>query len=169
MRLNGIWIIVIIATALIQATWLDTIRFGGVVPDLILLLVVYVAIAFGEERAMWTGVMGGLFQDVARSTSIGQNVLCHVIVAYAAGRIANRLVTESPAVKTGLVFCAAIAHGLMQSALVYIAQPHLANLGDIVARIVPSGFYTALVTPVVFYVFDRIFRSELEPLQSRTA
>jgi rod shape-determining protein MreD len=169
MRRNGIWIIVIIATALIQATWLDTIRFAGVVPDLILLLVVYFAIAFGEERAMWTGVMGGLFQDVARSTSIGQNVLCHVIVAYAAGRIANRLVTESPAVKTGLVFCAALVHGLMQSALVYIAQPHLANVSDIVARIVPSGFYTALVTPLVFYVLDRIFRSELEPLRSRTA
>jgi len=169
MRLNGIWIVVIIATALVQVTWLNEIRIANVEPDLILLLVVYFAIAFGEERAMWTGVLGGLFQDVARSTSIGQNILCHVIVAYAAGRIANRLVTESPAVKTGLVFCAAIVHGLMHSALVYIAQPHLANIGDIVARIVPSGFYTALVTPLVFFVLDRIFRSELQPLQRRTA
>jgi hypothetical protein len=42
-------------------------------------------------------------------------------------------------------------------------------VSDIVARIVPSGFYTALVTPLVFYVLDRIFRSELEPLRSRTA
>lgn len=168
MRRNVLWLVIIIATALIQATWLEAVRVAGVVPDLILLLVVYFAIAFGEERAMYTGVIGGLFQDVANTTSIGHNVLCHVIVAYATGRIANRLVTENPWVKTGLVLCAALVHGLLHSALLYAAQPHLANLGDIIARIVPGGFYTAIVTPIVFFILDRIFRSELRPMQNRT-
>ena len=169
MRLNILWLVIIIATALTQATLLETVRVAGVVPDLILLLVVYFAIAFGEERAMYTGVVGGLFQDVANTTSIGHNVLCYVIVAYATGRIANRLVTENPAVKTGLVLCAALVHGLLHSALLYAAQPQLANVGDIVARIVPSAFYTAIATPLIFYVLDRIFRSELRPIQNRLA
>jgi len=167
MRLNALWIVIIIATALIQATWLDAVRVAGVKPDLILLLVVYFAIAFGEERAMYTGVIGGLFQDVANTTTIGHNVLCHVIVAYVTGRIANRLVTENPAVKTGLVLCAALVHGLLHSVLIYVAQPQLANVADIVARIVPIAFYTAMTTPIIFFLLDRIFRSELRPVQSR--
>ena len=169
MRRNVLWLVIIIATALIQATWLDAVRVAGVVPDLILLLVVYFAIAFGEERAMYTGVIGGLFQDVANTTSIGHNVLCHVIVAYATGRIANRLVTENPAIKTALVLCAALAHGLLHSVLRYAAQPHLANVGDIVARVVPIAFYTAIATPLIFFMLDRIFRSELQPMQNRAA
>ncbi len=169
MRRNALWLVIIIATALVQATWLDAVRIANVVPDLILLLVVYFAISFGEERAMYTGVIGGLFQDVANTTTIGHNVLCHVIVAYATGRIANRLVTENPAVKTGLVLCAALVHGMLHSALLYIAQPQLANMGDIVARIVPSAFYTAIATPFVFFALDRIFRSELRPMQNRIA
>ncbi len=169
MRRNILWLIIIIATALIQATWLDVVRIANVVPDLILLLVVYFAITFGEERAMYTGVIGGLFQDVANADSIGHNVLCHVIVAYATARIANRLVTENPAVKTGLVLSAALVHGFLHSALLYIAQPQLANIADIVSRIVPSAFYTAIATPLIFFALDRIFRSELTPMQNRTA
>jgi rod shape-determining protein MreD len=169
MRLNIIWLVVIIATALIQATWLHEVRVEGVMPNLILLLVVYFAIAFGEERAMYTGMIGGLFQDVAGMTSIGHNVLCHVLVAYAIGRIANRLVTENPAVKTGLVLCAALVYGLLHSALVYVAQPQLANISDIIGRIVPGAFYTAITTPFIFFILDKIFQSELKPIQNRVA
>jgi len=169
MRLNVLWIVIIIATALIHATWLDAVRVEGVLPDLILLLVVYFAIAFDEERAMYTGVIGGLFQDVASTTSIGHNVLCYVLVAYATGRIANRLVTENPAVKTGLVLCAALIHGLLHSALFYVAQPQLASIGDIIGRIVPTAFYTAIATPIIFFMLDKIFQSELKPIQNRIA
>jgi len=169
MRLNVLWIVIIIATALVQATWLEEIRVAGVKPDLIMLLVVYFAIAFGEERAMYTGVIGGLFQDVSNTASLGHNVLCLAVVAYATGRIANRLVTESPAVKTGLVLCAALVHGLLHSTLTYIAQPQLASVADIVGRIVPGAFYTAIATPLVFFLLDRAFQSEFKAMQSRLA
>ena len=92
MRRNLLWAVIVVATALVQTTWLDAIRLQGVLPDLTLLLVVYFAIADGEERAMFTGVLGGLYQDVAGNAVLGHHIVCHVIVGYVAGRVAQRLI-----------------------------------------------------------------------------
>lgn len=158
MRRNLLWAIAVTAAALIETTWLKAISVMDVTPNLTLLMVIYFAIADGEERAMFTGAVGGVFQDVARSAVLGHHVLCLVIVGYASGRIATRLVTEHPAVKAGLVFCASIVCGLLEILVQYVQDPNLAAMHNIVARVVPGAFYTALFTPVLFFLLDRSFR-----------
>lgn len=157
-RRNLYWAIAVMVAALVETTWLKAISVMDVTPNLTLLLVIYFAMADGEERAMFTGAMGGLFQDVARSTVLGHHVLCLVLVGYASGRIATRLVTEHPAVKAGLVFCASIVYGLLAILVQYVQTPDLAAMHNIVARVVPGAFYTALFTPVLFFLLDRSFR-----------
>ena len=158
MRRNLLWAIAVTAAALIETTWLKAISVMDVTPNLTLLMVIYFAIADGEERAMFTGALGGMFQDVARSAVLGHHVLCLVIVGFASGRIATRLVTEHPAVKAGLVFCASIVCGLLQILIQYVQDPELAVMHNIIARVVPGAFYTALFTPVLFFLLDRSFR-----------
>ena len=96
MRKNVTWGIATVAAALIQTTWLDALQVKGVYPDLVLLMVIFFALTEGEERAMFTGVLGGLFQDVASDLVIGHHVLCYVIIAYVTARVSNRLITEHP-------------------------------------------------------------------------
>lgn len=164
MRRNLIWAAVVAATALIQTTWLEAIRIQGVVPNLVLILVVYLAIVDGEERAMFTGALGGLLEDVAADTALGHHVLCNVVVAYAVGRLATRLVTEHAAVKTGLVFCGALAQGVLYTAIQYVQQPRLNASKAILSGVIPAVFYTALVAPIVLLVLSRLFRRD-SPLQ----
>lgn len=152
------WAGVVIAGTLLQVTWLQAIRIAGVLPDLTLLLVVYFALVDGEERAMGTGVIGGVLQDVVGNMSLGHHVLCHVLIGYGVGRIGTRLVTEHPAVKAGLVLCAGMVDGLLYTLLLYIQDPSIGALRMIATRVVPMGFYTALATPFVFFVLDRAFR-----------
>lgn len=157
-RRNLLWAIAVTAAALIESTWLKSISVMDVTPNLTLLMVIYFAIADGEERAMFTGALGGVFQDVARSAVLGHHVLCLVVVGFASGRVATRLVTEHPAIKAGLVFFASIAYGLLQILVQYVQDPGLAAMHNIVARVVPGAFYTALFTPVLFFLMDRSFR-----------
>ena len=157
-RKNLYWAIAVMAAALVETTWLKAISVMDVTPNLTLLLVIYFAIAEGEEQAMLTGALGGVFQDVARSAVLGHHVLCLVLVGYASGRIATRLVTEHPAVKAGLVFCASIVSGLLSILIQYVQNPDLAAMHNILARVVPEAFYTALFTPVLFFLLDRSFR-----------
>ena len=65
MRQLRIWAIVVIGLALLEATWLPVISIQRVVPNLMLVLVVYFAITEGTERGMYTGLIGGIFQTSA--------------------------------------------------------------------------------------------------------
>jgi hypothetical protein len=90
-------------------------------------------------------------------------VLCYVIVGFIIARVAVRLITEHPAVKVGLVFFAGLAVGLLFTIIQTVQDPHQGALGDIFSRVVPGTFYTALVTPLVFFVVDRAFRRFFTP------
>ncbi|MCK5861092.1 MAG: rod shape-determining protein MreD [Candidatus Hydrogenedentes bacterium] len=153
-----LWIVCIVFTALLQTNWAEFLRFQEVSPDIILVLVVYFAIAYGAERAMFTGVIGGLYQDVAVNTTLGHHVLCYVIIGYILGHLATRLVSEHAAVKAGLVLLAGLCQGILFVAIQYVIQPQRGMIYPILNTVVPIAFYSAVLTPVVFLIVDRIFR-----------
>ncbi len=161
MRKNLFWLAFVVGAALVQTTWLEVVRVEGVLPDLVLVLVVYFAIAESEERAMFTGAVGGILQDVASDTTLGHHVLCNVVVAYAVGRLATRLITEHAAVKAGLVLLGSLAQGILFAGIRYVQQPEIGVLKTILTSAVPTAFYTSLVTPLVFFVLERCFRSSM--------
>lgn len=163
MMYNAIWIATVIVLALVQTTWPDFLTLQGVAPDLTLMLVVYFAIAEGEERAMFTGALGGIYQDVASKVVLGQNILCLAVIGYAVGRLSTRLVTEHPAVKAGLVFLAGLAQGILYTSIVYVQEPATPVVRTILTSVIPASFYTALITPFVFLVLARLFRGRPTP------
>ena len=165
MRKNIIWAVLIIATALIQTTWIeeDAIKVKGVSANLVLLLVIYFAITEGEERAMFTGVLGGLFQDVVSDSVIGHYILCYVVVGFLTGRIAARLITQHPAVKAGLVCLAGLLEGILYFVIESVQEAHWMVFASFKSTVVPATLYTALLTPLVFFLMDRLFQRLLSP------
>lgn len=163
MRKNIAWALVVVVTALIQMTWLKAVNVRGALPNLSLLLVVYFALSDGEERAMWTGALCGLFQDVIGTVTLGHHVLSLVIVGYVFGRLSTRLVTDHPAVVAALVFCGSLMNGIAYTFIEYVQHPTFSALGAIAGREIPNAFYTAIVTPVLFFLLDRVFRREPAP------
>jgi rod shape-determining protein MreD len=164
----ALWLVTVLAAALLQATWPDLLKLQGVVPDLVLLMVVYIALTDGEERAMYTAAIGGIYQDVATNAVLGHHVLCLVIVAYGIGRLSNRLVTEHPAIKAGLVLLGGVAEGLLYVMVLYVQNPAVGAITMILASAVPAAFYTALLTPFVFPVLGRLFPRPEPPLYGST-
>mgnify|MGYP000085467751 CR=1 FL=1 len=165
MRKNLLWAVVVVATALLQTTWLDAIRLQGVLPDLTLLLVLYFAMFHGEERAMFTGLLGGLYQDVAGNALLGHHILCHALIGFWVARLARRLITEHPAVKAGIVLMASVVHGTLYTGIQYVQTPDMSALQTIFSTVMPGAFYTALVTPLVFFVLSRALRFDEEAFQ----
>lgn len=158
MRKNLIWVLTVMVVSLVETTWLGVVQVQGVLPNLVLLLVVFFALAEGEERAMFTGFLGGVFQDIAANTTLGHHVLCYVVVGYIAGRISTRLVTEHPAVKAGLVFCASLISGVLYTLIQYVQTPDMGAIQFLATSVIPAAFYTALFTPIVFFFLTRTMR-----------
>jgi rod shape-determining protein MreD len=154
MRTNLIWAAAVISMALLEAQWPYVLRIQGVVPQLVLILVVFFAIVDGEERAMFTGLLGGVFQEVATDDALGHRVICLVVVGYVTGAIARRLITENPAVKASAVLVASVAHGILYLAIDYVQRPGVSNVSGQLVALLPQAFYTALVTPVLFMLLS---------------
>jgi rod shape-determining protein MreD len=153
-----VWAVVVISAALLQTTWLEAIKLQGVQPDLVLLLVVYFAITDSEERSMFTGVLGGMYQDVAGKAVLGHHILCNAIVGFLVGRVSMRLITDHPAVKVGLVFCASLLNGTLFTAVQYVQHPDIGPFRMLLTSVIPGAFYTALMTPLVFFILGKLFR-----------
>lgn len=164
MRKNILWVVVVITAVLIQTTWLDKIRVQNVLPDLTLLLVVFFAVTDGDERAMFTGVLGGIYQDVAGEAVLGHHVLCNVVAAFVVARISRRLVLDHPVVKVGLVMGASLLHGALYLSIEYVQSPALPALHRLITSVVPGAFYNTLVTPIVFGLLAWLFVRRQEPV-----
>lgn len=153
-----LWLATVVVMALIQSTWPDFLKVQGVTPDLTLLLVVFFAMVDGEERAMLTGAIGGVYQDVASEAVLGHHVFCLVVVGYIAGRLSTRLITDHPAIRVGLILLAGLLHGTLYTCIAYVQRPDISVLYNIGVATVPAAFYTALFTPFVYFFLERLFR-----------
>jgi rod shape-determining protein MreD len=151
------WVIAIIVAAILQTTWPDGLKLQGVAPDLTLLLVVYFAFNDGEERAMFSGLLGGLYLDVVGDFGLGHHVLSLVVVGYIAGKVSTRFITEHPAVKVGSVFVSAVIQGILFTLVQEIRTPDQGFFLTLLEVVVPGAFYSSIFTPVIFGFLQRMF------------
>ncbi len=157
------WLGGTVLMALVQTSWPEALKLQDTAPDLVLVLVVFYAMRDGEEKAMFTGLVGGLYQDIAVDTALGHHVLCYVCVGFLAGSISLRLVTEHPVVKAFLVFMAGLAHTGLFCLIQYLQEPARGLLAPWLAMGVPASSYSALLSPLLFIVAGRR-REELGPV-----
>ncbi|MBP9002777.1 MAG: rod shape-determining protein MreD [Candidatus Hydrogenedentes bacterium] len=149
------WLASTVLMALIQTSWPESLKLQETAPDLVLVLVVFYAMRDGEEKAMFTGLVGGLYQDIAVDTVLGHHVLAYVCVGFLAGTLSLRLVTEHPIVKAGLVFLAGLTQTALFCLIQYLQEPARGLLVPWLAMGVPASSYSALVSPLLFIVAGR--------------
>lgn len=66
---------------ILQSTVLDALRINGVAVNTSLILVVFMALVFGNRNALTAAVISGLFQDIYYSWAIGVNIFIYFFLA----------------------------------------------------------------------------------------
>ena len=111
MRLLGV--VLALALALVLQTTLTGLVRGAVPVDLVLVVVVASALAFGPVTGLAAGTVGGLIQDALSSGILGMGGLAKTLVGFAAGRFATQFIVTATVPRL-LVFAAAtVAHALL--------------------------------------------------------
>ncbi|GAB1429676.1 hypothetical protein MASR2M18_05080 [Ignavibacteria bacterium] len=71
--------------AILHMSFLDLISVGGVAPDLLLLLTIWIAVSEGRMPGMTVGFLSGILLDVISDDVLGTNALAKTMAGFIAG------------------------------------------------------------------------------------
>ena len=96
----------------LQTTWIPHIQIVGIVPDLVLLLVVFIALTSGHLQATIFGFAIGLCQDTFAPTELGLNALINAVAGFGVGVTRGRFVADAIQVRLTILTVAVLVHDL---------------------------------------------------------
>jgi rod shape-determining protein MreD len=144
------WVLflVIFACALLQSTALNSLRFFGVKPDLLLICVVIASLKFELKWALIFSVLAGLFKDVLAVQPFGFNVILFGLWSVLIIRLKRDISFDNLYMVVALMGVVALAHHLLVGlALVYLGN--FIPLGIFVRIVIIETFYTAACLPIL--------------------
>lgn len=138
-------IILTVLFSIVQISILRSIAIFQITPDIVLSIIVYIALFFGES-ALWFGFFAGFFMDIC-NLSLGYNTLLLSLIGYTVGFFAPRLYKETPLLWILLLSGTSIFRDIV----IMLLQRDF-TFYFLIRYIIPSGIYTALAGIVIFYV-----------------
>ena len=106
-------ILLLLLAFALQTTWIDFLEVSSLKPDLILLVLIYIALRKGPLVATCIGFGIGFMQDIYLPVDLGLNALAKSLVGFAVGYGRTRVVADNMQVQVALVFGATLCHDLI--------------------------------------------------------
>ena len=157
--------LVIGAIAVLQSTVLRFTEIAGIAPDLVLVIVVFLANKNGTMTGQLTGFFGGLALDVMGLSPVGFYALMYTLIGALFGMTRGKMFVDPIVMPIGLAVAALMIKGLIA---VLIAS--LYAMGTIQGQVFSTGYlleigYTGLLAPIVFAILGMMRR--LQPDRRR--
>jgi rod shape-determining protein MreD len=147
---------VVAATAFAIAVQTTLARFvirGTVAVDLVLVVVVYAALASGAVTGMLTGTFAGLLQDTLSSGGVvGIGGLAKTIVGFLAGIVGTQFIVAQPLPRFVVFFGATLLHALVFMGLYELLG--LRDFGTPYAAVAGQALGNAIVGVLAFQVAE---------------
>jgi rod shape-determining protein MreD len=150
-RAAGIILAVTLALAL-QTTLARFFVRGALAVDLVVVVVVYVALASGPLAGLLTGAAAGLVQDALVGTMIGVGGLAKTIVGFLAGIVGTQFIVAQPLPRFVVFFAATVVHALVVAGL--YAGLNLRQFGSPYAAVAGQALVNAIVGVVAFQLVE---------------
>lgn len=139
----------VVGVIVAQATLVELLGFGGIRPDLYLLLVVLWGLRLSPERATLLGFVLGLYQDVFSGVLLGMRALTLSLLGFAVARLTEEVQTTDAAHQMILCFFAGILSGLFTLTLLTFFGLGGGFGGVFLWVILPEAAYTTALAGLV--------------------
>ena len=117
---------VLVAIAVALALQITLARFaigGDTVVDLVLVVVVYAALAGGPVTGLLTGTVGGLAQDALGAGLVGVGGFAKTLVGFLVGVVGSQFIVAQPLTRFVVFFAATIVHAATFYGLYALIEP----------------------------------------------
>jgi rod shape-determining protein MreD len=156
MRRTLLWVLVFVALVL-QVTAVAKIEILGTRPDTVLVVLVYVALAFGAVVGCLVGFAVGLAELAIMSNAVASLPLAGTVVGFVVGKYATKIMYESVIVQILIIFASVVIFDVIN--MLYLAPGEFA--GNFLRWSLPGAAYTALLGAGLVFLLERVFSVRL--------
>lgn len=149
--MNAAWVVLATAAAIAIQTTVDRWLAAGAV-DLVLVVVVYNALASGRVTGLLAGTFAGLVQDVLSGGVLGMAGLSKTVVGYLAGIVGTQFIVTHSASRFVVFFLATVLNAVIFMGLYELLG--LRHFGAPFAAVAGQGVGNAFVGVLVFKVVE---------------
>jgi rod shape-determining protein MreD len=143
----------------VQTTVGESLRIGGIKPDLGLLWVIFIGLRYGEVAGMGTGAVVGLLFDLFSGGAVGSNLATKALIGWLSG-IGGRLFLRIGGPLFGAMLLAGSLLSGLLGFLMLRAYGFPLDAGEAVRWIIlPQTVYDVAFGTAVFYLAQSLYRN----------
>lgn len=156
--------ILIFVCFLLQCTVFQALAFGGIVPNLLIVLTASFGFMRGERSGLLIGFFSGLFIDIFFGEVIGFYALLYMYIGYTNGKFNRIFYPEDIKLPMVLIIGSDLFYSLMCYALLFLMRARF-NIGYYFRHIMlPEIVYTIVITiflyPVILWINRKLENNE---------
>lgn len=157
-------IILIIACFLLQTTVFKGLAFGGIVPNLLIVLTASFGFMRGECTGLFVGFFCGLLSDIFFGNVLGLNAMIYMYIGYTNGKFNRIFFPDDIKLPLLLIFLSDLAYGFLYYITLFLMRSRFQVvyyfLHIILPEIVYTLFMTLLLYPLILKINKRLEDSE---------
>lgn len=153
-------IVLLFSCVIVETAILSNISFLPIVPDLLLISILYMSMKNGRTQGQTLGFFSGLFLDLMEGIPLGFNCIIRTVIGYVSGAVGISLNTDG-------IFIPAIAGALgilLKSFLAWIISMLFPSMLNSVYLLSPDFLFeliTCTILTPIFFKFLSLFNSFL--------
>lgn len=150
---------------IMQCTVFHVLAFGGIVPNLLIVLTASFGFMRGEKTGLLIGFFCGLLVDIFFGNSIGFYSLLYMYIGYMNGKFSAIFYPEDIKLPIVLILTSDCFYGLMCYVILFLLRSRFEFSYYFMHIILPEIVYTIVITiflyPLILWINTGLERSEL--------
>lgn len=160
--------ILVILCFVLQTTVFNEIAFGGIVPNLMIVLTASFGFMRGERTGLIFGFFCGLLSDIFFGSVIGLYAMIYMYIGYINGKFNRIFYPEDIKLPMALILISDMAYGLICYIILFLMRGRFHISYYFIHIILPEMVYTILVT-LILYPIVLWINKKLEDIEQRSA
>ncbi len=150
---------VLIASALVllQSTFMHYIAVYGVIPDMVLIFILFVSLKEGSRKGEILGFSAGLLVDFLSLAPLGFHGLVYAVIGFFAGLPNRNVSTESLLTQTLFITLAITVKYILSSLLIAVFTIETTSFSLLGQNFLFEFIYTILLVPLFFTIANKIY------------
>lgn len=158
----------IIACFILQSTVFKELAFGGIVPNLMIVLTASFGFMRGEKTGLLFGFFCGLLADIFFGEVLGLYAMIYMYIGYGNGKFNRIFYPEDIKLPLGLILVSDLVYGLLCYVILFLMRGRFHLSYYFMNIILPEMVYTILIT-LILYPLILLINKKLEDIEQRSA